>query len=119
MLTALLRDSSGICLPPERGHSCPQQRDTCRRSGESTPCCGSQAAADKNVRAPLNTYFIGDEYRRDREKNMWKDVERSGARLQDDRLTGSPAGGRLGPLYPSCRPEGRKHWGLLMLGPYC
>src|SRR5207249_9701326 len=38
---------------PERGHSCPQQRDTCRRSGESTPCCGSQAAADKNVRAPL------------------------------------------------------------------
>src|SRR5712692_88725 len=28
-------------------------------SGESTPCCGSQAAADKNVRAPLNTYELG------------------------------------------------------------
>ena len=52
---AVIRKLSYL-FSPERGHSCPQQRDTCRRSGESTPCCGSQAAADKNVRAPLNTY---------------------------------------------------------------
>src|SRR5438094_9782253 len=43
------------CLA-ERGHSCPQQRDIFQRGGESRPSSSSQAAADKNVRAPLNTY---------------------------------------------------------------
>src|SRR2546421_8676754 len=45
---------------PERGHSCPQQRDTFQWDGQSTPCCGSQFAADKNVRAPLNTTYLDE-----------------------------------------------------------
>ena len=34
-------------------------------------------------------------------------------------LLGHPAGGARGVFWPSCRPEGRKHWGLLTLEPYC
>src|SRR5260370_26019272 len=40
----------------ERGHSCPQQRGTRNGGGESRPYWRPEAAADKNVRAPLHTY---------------------------------------------------------------
>ena len=40
----------------ERGHSCPQQRDTRNGGSESRPYWSLEAAADKNVRAPLNRY---------------------------------------------------------------
>ena len=41
-------------LPPERGHSCPQQASTVNAAGPvSKPTCPSGVAADRNVRAPV------------------------------------------------------------------
>jgi glycosyltransferase involved in cell wall biosynthesis len=48
----------------ERGHSCPQQRASQELGPESASSCGSEADADRNVRAPLGSirhrlHFLG------------------------------------------------------------
>src|SRR5436190_16442240 len=43
----------------ERGHSCPQQRVSREPRAESSPARRSEAAADRNVRAPLRIIEIG------------------------------------------------------------
>ena len=56
------------------------------------------------------------------EKNKWNDVELCGIMrnetIDDCGTTGHRLGGP-GVFWPSCRPEGRKHWGFVMLKPYC
>src|SRR6266436_5859931 len=45
---------TGTATPPERGHSCPQQRKTTRTARRFVEQCEQlELAADKNVRAPV------------------------------------------------------------------
>src|SRR5215471_13171890 len=43
---------------PERGHSCPRQRETLDHLRKWKPCCSSQVAAEEAVHPALNTYIV-------------------------------------------------------------